>query len=92
MNDDLYREQHKLRLAYMPWLYDTLKPQQKEWARAWQAEIQASLCALETVDLGEDVFIAPQAKIFADDKMKAVSFTEEDIAKTLIAKYHPGEE
>lgn len=66
INDDRYREQHKLRLAYMPWLYDSLKPAQKSWARAWQMEIQASLAALETVEIGVDVFIAPQARIFAE--------------------------
>ena len=31
MEDDPYREQHKLRLAYMPWLYDSLKPKQRQW-------------------------------------------------------------
>lgn len=66
MQDDQYREQHKLRLAYMPWLYDRLKPGQRQWAQAWQAEIQASLAELETVEIGRDVFIAPQARIFAE--------------------------
>ncbi|MCP5180151.1 MAG: acyltransferase [Pseudomonadales bacterium] len=64
--NDRYREQHKLRLAYMPWLYDALKPTQRDWARAWQAEVQAALMALETVEIGPDVFIAPQARIFAE--------------------------
>lgn len=66
MSADRYREQHKLRLAYMPWLYDTLKPAQREWAQAWQADVQAALMALETVEIGQDVFIAPQARIFAE--------------------------
>ena len=66
MDADPYREQHQLRLAYMPWLYDTLKPAQRVWAQAWQADIQASLVALETVEIGQDVFIAPQARIFAE--------------------------
>ncbi len=61
-----YREQHKLRLAYMPWLYHTLRPKHAEWAREWQAEIQTALAELETVEIGEDVFIAPQARIFAE--------------------------
>ena len=66
MEDDPYREQHKLRLAYMPWLYDSLKPKQRQWASAWQAQIQQSLAQLETVVIGQDVFIAPQAQIFAE--------------------------
>ena len=66
MEDDRYRGQHMLRLAYMPWLYDRLKPKQRQWAQAWQTEIQASLAALETVEIGHDVFIAPQARIFAE--------------------------
>ena len=62
----MYRDQHKLRLAYMPWLYYSLKPKHRAWARQWQAEIQAELSRLESVDIGEDVFIAPQAKLFAE--------------------------
>ncbi len=61
-----YREQHKLRLAYMPWLLDGMKPHQREWVLAWQAQVQATLKALETVEIGDDVFIAPQARIFAE--------------------------
>ena len=37
---DFYREQHKLRLAYMPWLYPRLKPRHRDWAAPWQAELQ----------------------------------------------------
>ena len=33
-----YREQHKHRLNYMPWLYWSLKPKHREWAEAWQME------------------------------------------------------
>ena len=60
------REQHKLRLAYMPWLYHNLKPEHAAWARAWQAEVQAQLKSMETVEIGDNVFIAPQARIFAE--------------------------
>jgi acetyltransferase-like isoleucine patch superfamily enzyme len=66
VSDDRYREQHKLRLCFMPWLYDTLKPEQRLWAEVWQQEIQASLATLETVLIGADVFIAPTARIFAE--------------------------
>ncbi len=62
----MYREQHKLRLAYMPWLYFSLKPRHQAWARQWQAEIQAQLQAMESVHIGENVFIAPQARLFAE--------------------------
>ena len=36
-----YREQHKHRLNYMPWLYWSLKPKHRAWAEAWQQEYQA---------------------------------------------------
>ncbi len=61
-----YREQHKKRLSYMPWLYHSLKPEHKEWAQAWQMEIQNYLCKMETVIFGKDCFIAPEAKLFAE--------------------------
>ena len=31
-----YREQHKHRLNYMPWLYWSLKPKNRGWADEWQ--------------------------------------------------------
>lgn len=61
-----YREQHKKRLSYMPWLYFSLKPRHLEWARAWQVEVQAALAGLENVLIGPDCFIAPEANIFAE--------------------------
>ena len=61
-----YRRQHKHRLAWMPWLYFGLKPQHRAWAEPWQASVQAELTALETVEIGEDCFVAPQAHIFAE--------------------------
>ncbi|RKG61073.1 acyltransferase [Corallococcus sp. AB011P] len=60
------REQHKLRLSWMPWLYFSLKPRHREWAEAWQREVQDRLRALETVDIAEGCFIAPEARIFAE--------------------------
>lgn len=60
------REQHKRRLAWMPWLYFTLKPKHRAWAEAWQAEIQARLIAQETVRIGHGCFIAPEAAIFGE--------------------------
>lgn len=35
---------------------------------------------------------ADQAALFANDEMKKVSFTEAEIASSLISQYHPGEE
>lgn len=61
-----YREQHKLRLSYMPWLYWTLKPEQRQWAQIWQREWQAYLAEMETVMINGDCFIAPEAKLFAE--------------------------
>lgn len=61
-----YQAQHKQRLAYMPWLYFSLKPKHLSWARPWQDAIQAHLMAVETVSIGNNCFIAPQAKLFAE--------------------------
>jgi acetyltransferase-like isoleucine patch superfamily enzyme len=61
-----YQAQHKRRLSYMPWLYYRLKPKHLQWAAPWQAELQAQLCELETVQLGRNVFIAPEARLFAE--------------------------
>ena len=68
MSDSLlkYREQHKHRLNYMPWLYWTLKPKHLQWAQAWQEEYQAYLQEMETVKIGKNCFISPLAHIFAE--------------------------
>lgn len=60
------REQHKLRLSWMPWLYFSLKPHHREWVDAWQREVQQRFRELETVTIGEGCFIAPEAKLFAE--------------------------
>ena len=59
-----YREQHKHRLNYMPWLYWTLKPKNRVWAEQWQKEYQEYLMSMETVEIGENCFISPLAHIF----------------------------
>ena len=61
-----FREQHKQRLAWMPWLYFALKEQHRAWAVPWQREIQQHLMAVETVEIGEGCFIAPTARIFGE--------------------------
>jgi acetyltransferase-like isoleucine patch superfamily enzyme len=65
-NTERYRQQHKLRLSYMPWLYAGLKPAHRLWAQAWQDEWQAYLTAMETIVIGENCFIAPEARLFAE--------------------------
>lgn len=62
----LYRAQHKRRLSWMPWLYFTLKPAHRAWAEAWQRKVQDRLRALETVEIAEGAFVAPEARIFAE--------------------------
>ena len=61
-----YREQHKHRLNYMPWLYYSLKPKHRAWAEAWQHEYQDYLRQMETVQIGKNCFISPLAHIFAE--------------------------
>lgn len=60
------REQHKLRLSWMPWLYFSLKPRHRAWAEAWQQEVQARFMALETIQIAEGCFVAPEARLFAE--------------------------
>ena len=66
MTEDDYREQHKQRLAYMPWLYARLKPKHRAWAEPWQQALQQRWMALETVTFGTDCFVAPQAVLLAE--------------------------
>jgi acetyltransferase-like isoleucine patch superfamily enzyme len=65
-----YREQHKHRLNYMPWLYWSLKPKNRAWAEQWQKEYQAYLMDMETIEIGENCFISPLAHIFAEPGRK----------------------
>jgi acetyltransferase-like isoleucine patch superfamily enzyme len=65
---DDYLAQHKERLAWMPWLYATLRGDMRDAVRAWQHEIQARLAALECITFGEDCFVAPDAHLFAEPK------------------------
>jgi acetyltransferase-like isoleucine patch superfamily enzyme len=63
---DDYREQHKHRLSWMPWLYAVLKPQHRAWALPWQKDVQNRLVALETVIIEDNCFVAPSARIFGE--------------------------
>ncbi|RLL35184.1 acyltransferase [Acinetobacter cumulans] len=67
-----YREQHKHRLNYMPWLYWNLKPKNRVWAEQWQQEYQAYLMEMETVEIGKNCFISPFAHIFAEPGRKII--------------------
>ncbi|QOW45881.1 MULTISPECIES: DapH/DapD/GlmU-related protein [Acinetobacter] len=61
-----YREQHKHRLNYMPWLYYSLKPKNCVWAEQWQQDYQQYLMDMETIEIGKNCFISPLAHIFAE--------------------------
>jgi len=61
-----YRHQHQHRLSWMPWLYFALKPRHREWAEAWQRNVQDRLRELETIQIGEGCFIAPEAHLFGE--------------------------
>lgn len=67
-----YREQHKHRLNYMPWLYWRLKDKHKLWALEWQKEYQSYLIDMETIEIGDNVFISPLAHIFAEPGRKII--------------------
>ena len=58
-----YREQHMLRLSWMPRLWANVDPKLRAWAQPWQDEIQDQLRALEAVQIGQDCFIAPDMDI-----------------------------
>ena len=61
-----YREQHRKRLSWMPWLYFVLKERHRVWAQAWQREVQEELQRLETIVIGEGCFVAPEAALFGE--------------------------
>jgi acetyltransferase-like isoleucine patch superfamily enzyme len=61
-----YREQHQLRLSWMPWLWFAMDEKLRAWAQPWQHDIQARLRAVEAVEIGDNCFVAPEARIFAE--------------------------
>jgi acetyltransferase-like isoleucine patch superfamily enzyme len=66
MSEDFFRAQHKLRLSWMPWLFFTLKDKHKAWALLWQKQVQDHFAAMETITFGQNCFVAPEAKLFAE--------------------------
>jgi hypothetical protein len=63
---DPYRDQHKKRLSYMPWLYYSLKPAQRHGPSSGSKRLQQHLMAMETVSFAPDCFVAPEAQLFAE--------------------------
>ncbi|RKF15494.1 acyltransferase [Alginatibacterium sediminis] len=61
-----YQRQHKKRLAWMPWLYYSLKPKHHVWAKQWQQQLQVELAELESVEFANNCFLAPSAELFAE--------------------------
>ncbi len=73
---EFYRQQHKKRLSWMPWLYYRLKAKHLAWAKPWQEELQQTLMQLETLELADKVFISPDAALFAEPG-RAITLGEE---------------
>lgn len=61
-----FREQHKKRLSWMPWLYFSLKERHRAWAQAWQDEVQNSFRELETIEIASGCFVSPEARLFGE--------------------------
>lgn len=74
------REQHKRRMAFMPFLYFSAKPELRSWAETWQHELHARLRLLEAVELDPACFVAEQADIFAEPTRKVVLHAGASIA------------
>jgi acetyltransferase-like isoleucine patch superfamily enzyme len=73
------REQHKLRLSYMPYLYHEQRKSDRPhlvWIEEWQAELQEKLKRLEKVSFGRGCFIAEGARIFGEPTRR-VSFGDD---------------
>lgn len=63
---------HKRRMAFMPYLYFSAKPEVRVWAHAWQQEVHAQLRTLEAVELDPGCFVAEEADVFAEPMRKVV--------------------
>ena len=60
------RNQHKQRMAFMPWLYFSAPPAIRAWAEPWQREVHARFTRLERVELDPACFVAEEADLFAE--------------------------
>jgi acetyltransferase-like isoleucine patch superfamily enzyme len=63
---------HKRRMAFMPYLYFSAKPEVRAWAYAWQQQVHAQLRTVEAVELDPGCFVAEEADIFAEPMRKLV--------------------
>lgn len=63
---ELYKQQHRHRLNWMPWLYFNPKVRHFGWAREWQDKHQEHLQQVEDIRIGEDCFIADDVALFAE--------------------------
>lgn len=54
------------RLAWMPWIWEQLGPEERASVARWQADIQARWALYGDVSLGEDCVIAPDVTVFAE--------------------------
>ena len=68
----LLRAQHKRRMAFMPYLYFSAKPELRAWASAWQRALYAERASLEALTLDEACFIAEEAELFAEPRRPIV--------------------
>lgn len=66
------RAQHKLRMAFMPYLYFSAKPEIRAWAEPWQRALHSERMQLEALELDPGCFIAEQANLFAEPKRAIV--------------------
>jgi acetyltransferase-like isoleucine patch superfamily enzyme len=73
-------EQHKRRMGHMPWLYFSASPDVAEWAGPWQREIRERLARLENVELDPGCFVAPDARIFAEEQRRVIVGSASSIA------------
>jgi acetyltransferase-like isoleucine patch superfamily enzyme len=62
----------KRRMAFMPYLYFSAKPEVSAWAHSWQREVHARLRTLEAVELDPGCFVAEEADVFAEPMRKVV--------------------
>ena len=66
------KTREKRRMAFMPYLYFSAKPEVRAWAYEWQQEVHAQLRMLEAVELDPSCFVAEDADVFAEPMRKVV--------------------
>ena len=56
----------------MPWLYFSLKPKNLAWAKAWQQDYHDYLKSVESIQIGDNCFISPDAYLFAEPNREII--------------------